>query len=452
MIMRLESTILVCFVFCTGIGRLSTAFSVSTMSMAQQTVSSSSSSSSSSSLLLPLPLSLNVQQTLDPCVIVMKRMIAEYSHLWEDKGGVLSLAQGVVYWDPPPTVQEALSEALLDPLLHTYCPDEGLPELKSAVETKLAMENGLHHHRALITIGANQAYMNVVLTLLAGHKAIVFRPYYFNHVMAIQLVAGDDHVVIGPCTNDDDGVPDANWLNDYLDQADSTVSMVTITNPGNPTGVSLSRDQLREYVQITKKHNVWLVLDCTYEHFDHLHGSETFECFEDEHIIHIFSFSKGYAMAGFRCGYVVLHEKSTNAYSQMRKVQDTIPICPPRISQWAALGALRVPRQWVLNQIQTLDPSREHLLSALSCLSQVMGGSGAMYIMGKLPDGMNDKDTCETLVKEYGIAIIPGSFCGFPGWIRVCYSNLRPDKCMEAAARLKQGLEHLCIGKVTGIS
>lgn len=396
-----------------------------------------------------LPLSRNVQQTLDPCVVLMKEMISEYSPLWEGRGGVVSLAQGVVYWDPPSTAQDALLTAMADrnAALHTYCPDDGLPELRDALQHKLATENNLHHHLPLITTGANQAYMNVVLTLLSSDtRAIVFKPYYFNHVMAIQLVAGNQGVVVGPCS--DDGVPDVDWLASQLDQ-DSSIVMVTITNPGNPTGVSLSRDQVKEYVRITKERNVWLVLDCTYEHFDYRHGSETFDCIDDaHHVIHIFSLSKGYALAGFRCGYVVLHESHANGtYQQMRKVQDTIPICPPRISQWAALGAMQASRQWVLDQIQTLDPSRDLILDALSSLNQTMGGSGAMYVMGKLPSGVDDIDLCRALVKEHGVAIIPGSFCGFPGWIRVCYSNLPPgDRVEGAAARLKEGLRELTKG------
>ena len=73
---------------------------------------------------------------------------------------------------------------------------------------------------------------------------------------------------------------------------------MTVVNPGNPTGVSLPRDVLQQIVDICGKHGVWLVLDCTYEHFDHLHGSDTFAGFPEKHVIHIFSFSKGHALGG----------------------------------------------------------------------------------------------------------------------------------------------------------
>jgi aspartate/methionine/tyrosine aminotransferase len=75
----------------------------------------------------------------------------------------------------------------------------------------------------------------------------------------------------------------------------------------------------------------------------------------------------------------------------LAKVQDTIPICPARISQVAALGALKAGRSWVLEQVATLDTGRESILEAMAPLKVIMGGTGAMYIMGKLPNGMDDQ-------------------------------------------------------------
>jgi aspartate/methionine/tyrosine aminotransferase len=165
---------------------------------------------------------------------------------------------------------------------------------------------------------------------------------------------------------------------------------------------------------------VWLVVDNTYEHFD-VEGRNRlpdgsggdhdrrgrswpdFPCFDEEHVINIFSFSKGYAMAGFRVGYVALSSKNgndnndgnggrgTRAYEEMLKVQDTIAICTSRISQMAALGAMRSGRDWVYDRVRTLDAGRAAILGAMSSLEDVIGGNGAMYVMGKLPDGVDDQ-------------------------------------------------------------
>ena len=152
-------------------------------------------------------------------------------------------------------------------------------------------------------------------------------------------------------------------------------------------------------------------------------------------------------MAGFRVGYIAVNtcgESGKEVYEQMVKVQDTIPICTSRISQHGALGALSAGKQWVDKKVKTLDVGREAILDALSGMEKIIGGSGAMYVMAKLPDGMDDMVLAERLVEKHGIAIIPGKFCGLPGWIRVCYSNLPSDECKIAAERLKTGLRDLC--------
>ena len=262
--------------------------------------------------------------------------------------------------------------------------------------------------------------------------------------MAIQMTCGDSSVVVGPCS--DQGIPDLDWLQETLSN-NSDIRMVTIVNPGNPTGVSLPKKEvLQPIVDLCKQYSVWLVLDCTYEYFttpDHHQPIATFP--DDPHVIHIFSFSKSYSLSGYRCGYLVLHQDCQLLWSNMLKVQDTLPIAPPRISQIAALGSLQAGPTWVRNQYATLDSSRQAILDAMKCLPRTMGGDGAMYIMGQLPvtatgDVPDDVEVCRQLVELHGIAVIPGTFCGFPGWIRVCYANLKPQLCDLAAQRLKQGL------------
>ena len=97
-------------------------------------------------------------QTLDPCVVLMKKLISQHEEKWkDDKDGIFSLAQGVVYWKPPNTVYEAMSSAIQDNfldtteslttdgnLIHTYCQDEGYPPLIDALKNKLEQQNGLN--------------------------------------------------------------------------------------------------------------------------------------------------------------------------------------------------------------------------------------------------------------------------------------------------------------------
>ena len=285
-----------------------------------------------------LPISTRIGQTLDPCVVKTKDWMQLYAPLWAPNGGIYSLAQGVVYWSPPRSCVTAVREAVtednednpLDLLLHTYGPAQGVPAFRTALYEKLWREHHMAatNHDVTVTAGANQAYMNIVLTVMGGttdtttittDKAIVFAPYYFNHVMALQMCCGKEAVLVGP-TNMDTGYPDIAWLAQTLHEYNtpppetpplpgsiSRVRMVTLVNPGNPTGMALSSAYVREVVALCKQYNVWCVLDCTYEHF--LNSPETVPHLptfpNEEHVLHIFSFSKGYSLAGYRCGYLV---------------------------------------------------------------------------------------------------------------------------------------------------
>ena len=122
----------------------------------------------------------------------MKKLISQHEEKWkDDKDGIFSLAQGVVYWKPPIdsylAIQNAVQDNFLDSteslttdgnLIHTDCQDEGYPPLIKALKTKLEQQNGLNDPHVMVTSGANQAYVNCVVTLLdEGGKCVVFEPY-----------------------------------------------------------------------------------------------------------------------------------------------------------------------------------------------------------------------------------------------------------------------------------
>ncbi|KAL7551994.1 hypothetical protein ACHAWF_015206 [Thalassiosira exigua] len=107
-------------------------------------------------------------------------------------------------------------------------------------------------------------------------------------------------------------------------------------------------------------------------------------------------------------------------------------------SWWGGSGCTNGWRRWTRGGRAILD--------AMASLEEVVGGDGAMCVMGKLPEGTDDREFASSLVERHGVAVNPGSFCGLPGWIRVCYSNLPPEDCRTAAARLKGGIEERTIG------
>lgn len=452
---------------------------------------------------IELPMSSQIRMTDDPCVVLMKQLIQkhqqEYASNHPNDSTIYSLAQGIVYWEPPIACQTSIIEAFTTTntpstsKLHLYSPDEGLYELRQLLLNKIHNENQLTNHDVIVTSGANQAYMNCVMTLLSSSSsyAVIFAPYYFNHYMALQMTIGTDHILIGNLTSQSDKLPDIQWLREQfiIHNTETTIphrriDMVTITNPCNPTGIAYTKEQIQPFVDLCRQYRCYVVLDATYEYFVHDTGGDDAEtqyrpdstnsfsaCFNnEEHLIHIFSLSKSYAMAGYRIGYLVLPRRnigvddnnaavtpSTTLYDNVMKVQDTIAIAPSHIGQIAAIGALQYAGQgWVQSKVRTLRAGRTAIYDALKILQpNVIGGSGAMYYMAQLPSNQSDKsddpddvntpandvDIAERLIKQFGIAIIPGTFCGAPGWIRICYANLPPDECIIAAQRLEHGLQ-----------
>lgn len=386
--------------------------------------------------------SRRVAATDDPVIVKTKQLMA-------GSQGVISLAQGVVHWPPPQSALDAAAAALQDPAVSQYGPCDGLPQLVRALEEKVEAENGLPQHSIMVTAGANQAFVNVVLSLLdETDRVVLFAPYYFNHLMAIQMTGSAEGVVLGPCDSDTLR-PNLDWLEQIMREP-SPPKVVVLVNPCNPTGILLSREELERASDVCQAAGSWLVMDNTYEHF--VYDDREHVCLDREHIIHIFSFSKAFGMMGWRMGYLAFKDGSGGLFDQIQKVQDTIPICPTQISMHVALQAVREGRPWVERQLTTLMGNRDVLLDALTPLGRpgrgVAKSEGAIYLWARLPQGcLDDEAVVAWLVEKHGICLIPGSSCGAPGYVRVAFGNLQPDVCKIAAARLKTGLEQLVEGR-----
>eukprot|EP00798_Chlamydomonas_sp_ICE-L_P032457 gene32457-31069_t len=340
--------------------------------------------------------SKRVLATDAPCIVATKKLMA-------GSPGAMSLAQGIVHWGPPQGALKVASDLLLsgDPSISSYGPAEGNPLLRAALKAKVEERNGLQNYSIMVTAGANQAFTNIVLGLMdESDKVVLFKPYYFNHLMAFQMCGGADSVVFGDC-DPTTLHPDLDWLQSVL-SSPQPPKMVVIVNPC----VLLSKEEVQRASDMCAAAGAWLILDNTYEDFLY-EGREHF-CVGGPHVINVFSFSK-----------------------------------------LMALAALEQGGFYVKEQIAALEGNRAALVDALSPLGtlgggSVAGGEGAIYLWARLPPGCEDDQSVVTwLVKKHGVCVIPGSACGVPGHIRAAYANLKPEMCNQAAARLKMGLEEL---------
>ena len=140
--------------------------------------------------------STRITQTDAPTIVKMQQML-------RGKTDVLSLAQGIVHWRPPSAAIDAARAAADEPDTSLYGADDGTPALRAALNEKMRTQNGLTNSDVMVTAGANQAYTNIVLSLLdAGDAALLYRPYYFNHLMALQMTGSANELVLPPSLPD----------------------------------------------------------------------------------------------------------------------------------------------------------------------------------------------------------------------------------------------------------
>jgi aspartate/methionine/tyrosine aminotransferase len=370
-----------------------------------------------------------------PVIPAVAEMIRRYP-------GTISLGQGVVYYGPPPQAAERISQFLADGENHKYKPVQGIPLLVDALEEKLRDENGVRVGEGcsvVVTAGGNMGFFNAVLAVAdPGDEVILQTPFYFNHEMAITMagcrpvcVATDAHYQLRP-----DAIAEA--------ITPRTRAVVTIS-PNNPSGAVYPESALRAVNALCKERGLYHIHDEAYEYFTYdgashfspgsIEGSE-------RHTISLFSLSKSYGFASWRIGYMVVPEHLLVA---VKKIQDTNLICPPVISQFAALGALEAGREYCHARLGGIAEARAFGLCELSKLGprvSVPNAGGAFYFLIKVDTAAEPMALVERLIAEHSVAVMPGSAFGLDDgcYLRVSYGSLKKETAAEGLGRLVEGL------------
>jgi len=359
--------------------------------------------------------------------------------------GTISLGQGVVSYQPPPAAMAAarrFGDTLSD---HRYGPVEGLPTLVAAIEAKLARENHIAvrpDSRVLVTAGGNQAFMNAVLAVTdPGDEIVLLVPYYFNHEMAV-VMAGARAVAV-PSTSEYQIA-----LRAIAAAITPRTRAVVTVSPNNPTGAVYPAADLQAVNALCRDRGVFHIHDEAYEYFTYgavEHFSPGSLSGAAAHTISLFSLSKAYGMASWRIGYMVIPEVLADA---VNKIQDTILICPPAVSQHAALAALEIGRSFAGAHIARLDATRRAIFEALSAPDvpcDVPAPDGAFYYLVRAHSRMDSMTLAERLIREHRVATIPGSAFADPSpcSVRISYGALDSESVIEGLRRLVDGLRAL---------
>jgi aspartate/methionine/tyrosine aminotransferase len=354
--------------------------------------------------------------------------------------GTISLGQGVVHYGPPPEALAAIPEFLRTVPHHRYIPDAGLPELRKAFEGKLRAENGIDapfERRILVTAGANQAFLNAVLAICdPGDEVILLSPYYFNHEMAVALASA----VPVPVPVDGRLQPDLAAIASAV--TERTRAIVTVS-PNNPTGAVYPRETLAAIHRLCAERGIYHVSDEAYEYFTY-DGARHFSpgSLGGEHVISLYSLSKAYGMASWRVGFLVAPEHLSR---DLMKIQDTVVVSGPAISQFVGLRAMREGRGYCAAHLPSLARMREEVLSRLAALSdfvEIPAATGAFYLFVKVDSEMSALSLSERLVREHKVAVIPGETFGVTRgcWLRIAYGSLREETVVLGIDRLVNGL------------
>ena len=376
---------------------------------------------------------------------VQAPIVAVVGDLIRQVPGTISLGQGVVHFGPPPAALKVAREALANPDTHTYQDGAGNRALLGAIEHKLQRDNGIdvaRGSRVVVTAGGNMAFQHAVLAITnPGDEVILPVPFYFNHEMAIQI-AGCTPVRV---MTDERYQLDVDAIRDAI--TPRTRAIVTVS-PNNPTGAVYPEAALRAISRLCQERGLYHISDEVYEYFTYgttRHVSPG--AFDGAHAytISMFSLSKAYGFAGWRIGYMAYPEALESAIA---KVQDTILVCPPVISQAAAVAAMEVGPAYCRRHLASLSEIRDVVgaeLRSLEPLCTVPPADGAFYCFIRVNADANPMTITERLIREHRVAVIPGTAFGITEgcYFRVAYGALQKETVAEGIGRLVNGLKTL---------
>jgi len=373
----------------------------------------------------------------------------------KDKGlDVITLSIGEPDFNTPEPVKEAAKKAIDENYTH-YPPVPGFQVLRQAVAQKLKRDNGLDYNESQVVIsnGAKQSIANVLLCILnEGDEVIVPAPYWVSYPSMIKMAGGKTMIIKAGIETDFKVSPK------QIENAITNRTKAFLFNsPSNPTGSVYNRKELEAIAKVFEKHpDILIIADEIYEYnlFEGEHISlASFDKIKDQVAI-INGVSKGYAMTGWRIGYVAAPQVIANACN---KVQGQYTSGAGSISQMAALEAVKTDPTTspdIKMMVSAFKERRDLLVDLLKDIPGVITNkpSGAFYLFpdvsfyyGKSDGSMtinNSTDLCLYLLDKALVALVPGEAFGSPECIRISYATSK-DQITEAVKRMKPVLENL---------
>jgi len=372
-------------------------------------------------------------------------IIPYIAQLIKDNQDTISFGQGIVDYPPPDEVQNSVNLFFSDRENHRYKPVEGLPRLKQGIFEKLEKENNINIQQPwglFVTAGSNMAFLQAILAITdPGDEVIILSPYYFNHEMAIRLANATPVTV----NTDASYQPKLEKITRAITK--KTRAIVTIS-PNNPTGAVYPKETLIAINELCAKHSLYHINDEAYEYFVYdaaQHYSPAAHDNANQHTISLFSFSKTYAMASWRIGYMLVPSHLVDA---IKKIQDTNLICAPAICQFAAHTALKKGRTFFQAPINKIAKKREIITNILSKHADTISYTlpyGAFYFFININHHDNAMNIAKYLIEEHKVAVIPGETFGASDkpYFRIGYGAVNKPEIERGLSRLIRGINEI---------
>jgi aspartate/methionine/tyrosine aminotransferase len=356
---------------------------------------------------------------------------------------IIDLCQAVPNYPPSADLVAHLQGVLADPLTSRYSPDEGLADVREAICSRYQRRYAgqLTPEQFCLTIGASQAFWLAILaTCQAGDEVIVQLPCYFDHPMALAVLGIT--VVYTPYDGNSPGLPDPAAIAALITPRTRAILLVT---PSNPTGTVTPPAVIDALYDLAVEHQLALIIDETYSDF--LSAEEPpHRLFSrpgwDEHFIQIMSFGKTYALTGYRAGLLA---GSRQLIREVLKIQDTMVVCQPRITQQAIKYGVMHLDSWVAANCAMMQHRHNAFRQAFMVdgnpFTLVASGSFFAWVRHPFPE-LDSRAVARLLAQQAGILTLPGAVFG-PGlerYLRFALGNLTEEQIPETIARL-QGLQ-----------
>jgi len=352
--------------------------------------------------------------------------------------GAASLTWGLPSFRTPKSIRRAVAEQLeADPEIGKYALPDGLPALREAVAREHYAKTGIAvdpDRNVMITAG-NMQGVNALLHVILdpGDEVVVTDPGFASHFQQIRLCGG---VPVHWRMDESRGwALDLKALPGLLGARTKAILLVS---PSNPTGKIFTEAELRRVSELALEHDLLVLLDDPYFHFTYENRARYFNLASvaalAEHVAYLFTFSKTYAMSGWRLGYMVVSEALKR---EVLKVHDATIICTPRISQVAGLAALTGDQAHLRTFEEILGRRRRLICARLDAVPHVFDyvePEGAYYVFPRIvAEHADSNDFAIRLLAEARVVVTPGRAFGPSGEHHVRMAYCVSEETIETA-------------------